>query len=66
MMFISATPRAVQYAGLDFDTMRDEPWFTAALVVIATALSLALHRRFDAYVVRPAARLSQQFVPATR
>lgn len=66
MMFISATTRAVQYAGLDFDTMRDEPWFTAALVVIATVLSLALHRPFENFVVQPAARLSQQLVPAVR
>ncbi|WP_169924560.1 hypothetical protein [Flavimobilis soli] len=46
--------------------MRDEPWFTAALVVIATVLSLALHRPFENFVVQPAARLSQQLVPAVR
>lgn len=66
MMFISATTRAVQYAGLDFDTMRDELWFTAALVGIATVLSLVLHRPFDTYVVRTATRLSQRLVPVTR
>lgn len=66
MMFISATTRAVQYAGLDFDTMRDELWFTAALVGIATVLSLVLYRPFDTYVVRTATRLSQRLVPVTR
>lgn len=66
MMFISAATRTVQYAGLDFDTMRDEPWFTAVLVVIATVLSLALHRPFVGLVVRPVTTLSQRLVSAVR
>jgi len=64
VMVYSTATRVLRYADVDYSGVSGEPWFTFALAAVAILGSVALHRPFEALVVRPCARLAQRLVPA--
>lgn len=63
MMVYTMSTRVLKYMNIDYSAVSGEVWFTFGLAAVAVVVSIALHKPFEALVIRPCMQLAKRLVP---